>query len=82
MQRAKDGRKEKNGNWILTGAAGLAPTAIGYFRIYRFGAPDECHLQGEVTLTGQGGVMTVDNLVIGAGQKANVTRFVLVDGNA
>lgn len=79
---AASGAMAKNGTWTLTGIAGIATTNIGYFRIYKQSSPDECVLQGDVTATGGGGAMTVDNVSLAAAQVVTVTGFTLTDGNA
>jgi len=78
MAAAAAGVKAKAGAWALTG---LATVNIGHFRIYEsFGIT--CHLQGSVTLTGNGGDMTVDNLSIAPAQGVTVTAFAITAGNA
>jgi hypothetical protein len=79
MAAADAGAKAKSGTWEDT-SADAAGTA-GHFRLY---ASDGsiCHLQGTVTATGNGGDMTLDNIVIAAGQSITITGFTLTDGNA
>lgn len=72
----------KNGTWTATGLAGIATTNIGYFRIYKLSSPDECVMQGDVTATGGGGAMTVDNVSLAAGQAVTVNSFALTAPNA
>lgn len=58
-------------------AAGVA----AHFRIF---ANDHttCHVQGDVTITGGGGKMEIDNTNIAVGQVVTVTAFTLTDGNS
>lgn len=79
---AAAGVKSKAGTWTLTGLAGITTTNIGYFRIFDASSPDVCEIQGDVTVTGGGGAMTVDNISIAAGQVVTVNTFALTDGNA
>lgn len=72
----------KNGTWTLTGANGIATSDIGHFRIFEQSSPDKCHIQGDVTATGGGGAMTVDNVSLAAGQVVTVTGFSLTMPNA
>lgn len=41
-----------------------------------------CGAQGDVTATGGGGTMTVDNPIVTAGQQITVTAFTITEGNA
>lgn len=68
----------KAGTWQVTG---LAAGTIGYFSILRAGSPNECDMQGDVTATGGGGAMTVDNTSIGVGQVVTVQTFQITRGN-
>lgn len=79
---AAAGVKSKAGTWTLTGLAGIATANIGYFRIYESSSPDVCHIQGDVTVTGGGGSMTVDNVSLAAAQVVTVNSFALTAGNA
>ena len=66
------------GTWSATsGGAGT----VGYYRIYN-SANTVCHEQGNITVTGGGGAMTIDNLAITVGQTITVTLKTLIDGNA
>jgi hypothetical protein len=71
--------KSKSGVWQDTSAD--ADGTAAHFRIY---ASDGItpHIQGTVTQTGGGGDMTVDNVVIAAGQTVIVTGFTFTAGNA
>jgi hypothetical protein len=65
------------GTWSANASAtGTAAT----FRIYDGSAV--CHIQGNVTATGGGGDMTLDNVSIASGQTITVTSFTVTDGNA
>ncbi len=83
MTNAAAGVKDKTGAWsaAATGAGNAAS-----FRIYdSTGAT--CHVQGNVTATGGGGDMTVDNVNIAVGQIVTVTGatgngFRITAGNA
>lgn len=79
LAAASSGSKAKNGTWTTTG---LGSGTIGYFRIYEASSPDTCHIQGDVTVTGGGGAMTVDNTSIALSQVVTVNTFTLTDGNA
>ena len=79
MNAASAGSKTKNGTWSFTG---LAAGDIGHFRIYDTASPNNCHIQGTVTVTGGGGDMTVDNVSIGVGQNGSVNSFTLNEANA
>jgi hypothetical protein len=81
-------------DWLATSAIGTiaklgtwedlsadAAGTIGHFRIHNAG-DTVCHAQGDVTITGGGGAMTVDNPVVEAGQKITVSSFAITDGNA
>ena len=82
MSAAAAGAKAKNGTWTATGLAGITTSNIGYFRIYGFGSPDMCDIQGTVTATGGGGDMTVDNISLAAAQVVTINTFTLTAPNA
>ncbi len=79
MAAASGGVKAKLGTWEDPVADGTGIAA--HFRIYKSDGVT-CVLQGSVTLTGGGGIMTIDNTNIVAGQDVVVTTFSLTDGNA
>lgn len=79
MAAASAGSKAKAGTWEDT-SADAAGTA-GHFRIYASDGTTQ-HIQGTVTVTGGGGDMTVDNVVLAAGQTFTITGFTITDGNA
>jgi hypothetical protein len=79
MSAASAGSKAKLGTWQDT-SADAAGTAA-HFRIYASDGTT-AHLQGTVTATGGGGDMTLDNVVIAAGQNISITSFTLNEANA
>lgn len=79
MGAASGGSIVKAGTWEDT-SADAAGTA-GHFRIYANDGTT-CHMQGDVTATGGGGAMTVDNVVFAAAQNFTVTGFTITAGNA
>lgn len=54
---------------------------IAHFRIYDSGG-SACHVQGTATLTGGGGDITLDAVVITAGQPVTVNTFSFTDANS
>lgn len=79
MGAASGGSVVKAGTWEDT-SADAAGTA-GHFRVYANDGTT-CHIQGDVTATGGGGAMTVDNTVFAAAQAFTVTSFTVTAGNA
>lgn len=79
MAAAASGTKAKSGTW-QDASADAAGTA-GHFRIYASDGTT-AHVQGNITATGGGGSMELDNTVLAAGQQFTVTSFGLTDGNA
>lgn len=79
LAAAASGAVSKTGTWQVTG---LAAGTIGYFSILRSGSPNECDIQGDVTVTSGGGAMEVDNTSIGVGQVVTVNTFTLTAGNS
>ena len=71
------GVKAMSGTW--SGVASASGTA-GYFRIYDNGITT-CGLQGNVTLTGGGGDVTINATSITNGQTITATGFTLTVGN-
>lgn len=79
MNAASGGSATKLGTW-------QDPTAdnagvVGYWSILD-STGTTCHLQGDVTATGGGGEITLDNTNVAQGQQVTVTSFTLVEGNA
>lgn len=79
LAAAASGQIAKTGTWTFNG---VASGTIGYFRINRTGSPTACDIQGDVTATGGGGAMTVDNTSIANAQVVTVTSFTITAGNA
>lgn len=78
LAAASAGVKARTGTWSGTGlAAGVA----GYFRVTDT-AGTTCHIQGNITITGGGGDMTLDNTNIALNQSVVVSTFQLTDANA
>lgn len=77
MANAAAGAKALLGTWqdAAADAAGIA----GHFEIVQ-GAV--CHIQGNVTATGGGGDMEIQNTNIAVGQQITVTAFNLLAGGA
>lgn len=79
---AANGSKALAGSWAGTGAAAAGTgTVVGHFALMD-NAGANCGMQGTVTLTGQGGDMTLDNTNIAQNQAVNITSWTLTDGNA
>jgi hypothetical protein len=79
MSNAAAGSKAKLGTWV-DNAADATGTA-GYFRLYDT-AGTTCHMQGNVTITGGGGDMTVDSVSFTTGQTFTVVTMTWNDANA
>lgn len=79
MLAASAGTKALSGTWTDS-SADAAGTAAHFEIMDSTGTT--CHLQGNVTATGSGGDMTLDNLVFAAAQSFTVTSFSLTDANA
>jgi hypothetical protein len=65
------------GSWAVAAAAGGTAAT---FRMYA--GAGTCHIQGNVTATGGGGNLTLDNTSISSGQTITVTAFTITAGNA
>lgn len=78
MATASGGTKAIAGTW--TGQAGASGNA-GYFRVTD-NAGTTCHIQGDITATGGGGTMTMDNINIATNQNITVNSFTLTAGNS
>lgn len=79
MAAAANGTKSMLGTW--EDASADASGTAGHFRIYSSDG-NTCHMQGTVTMTGNGGDMTVDNTSFATGQNFIVTSFTITAGNA
>jgi hypothetical protein len=74
MNAAGSGQKTFKGTWSDSSADN--PGTAGHFRLYATDGTT-CGMQGTVTATGGGGDMTLDNVVIAAGQSVTITAFTL-----
>lgn len=82
MSAAASGAKALSGTWTTTGAAAAAGgTNAGYYRIVD-NAGTVCHEQGDITITGGGGALTLDNISIATGQTVTITSKTLTAPNA
>lgn len=82
MAAASAGSKARLGTWSGVGTAGAGTgTVAGYFRIFD-SAGTTCHMQGNVTITGGGGDMQLDNPNIAPNQVVTVNTFTVTAGNA
>jgi hypothetical protein len=72
------------GSVSLSGTASIPAVATGTIAHYRVvDAGGVCHEQGSVTLTGGGGDMTADAVVIASiGQVVTLIGYTRIDGNA
>lgn len=78
MAAAAAGAKALSGTWEdpAADAAGIA----GHFRI-KDSTGTTCHFQGDITESGGGGDMILQNTDIALGQPITITQFTLTDGN-
>jgi hypothetical protein len=74
MNAAGSGQKTFKGTW--TDASADNPGTAAHFRLYASDGTT-CGMQGTVTATGGGGDMTLDNVVLAAGQSFSITAFTL-----
>jgi hypothetical protein len=74
---ASGGTKAKSGTW-QDASADAAGTA-GHFRLVSSDTTQV--MEGTVTATGGGGDMTLDNIVLAAGQQFTITSFTLASSN-
>lgn len=79
MSAAAAGSKAKLGTWQDASADNAG--TVGYFRIFD-NAGTTCHMQGTVTITGGGGDMTLQAVIISAGQSITITTFTLTQPNS
>ena len=77
MSAASAGFKQLLGTWqdLSADATGVA----GHFRLKGGG---NCDMQGDITATGGGGDMLLDNTSLATGQQFTVSGFGITDGNA
>jgi hypothetical protein len=73
------GVKAKSGTWQDTTADNAG--TIAHFRLYDSGG-STCKMQGDVTITGGGGDLTVDNDDVEAGQQITITAFGWTEPNS
>ena len=78
MNAASGGTKTLLGTWLGT-ASGTGTAQC--FRIYDSGLV-ACGIQGNITATGGGGDMELNNTSIASGQPVSVTTFTITAGNA
>lgn len=78
MAAASGGTKSLLGTW-QDSSADAAGTA-GHFEIMD-SSGTTCHVQGNVTASGGGGDMTLDNIVLALGQQVTITSFTITAGN-
>lgn len=79
MAAAASGQKAMSGSWA-DNSADAAGTA-GHFRLYKSDGTT-CCWQGNITATGGGGAMELDNTVLASGQAFSITAFALTAPNA
>lgn len=78
LNAAGSGQKTLKGSWTVAASdSGVA----GHFRV-KDSTGTTCHIQGNITATGNGGSMTVDNTSISVGQTITIVTFTMTDGNA
>jgi hypothetical protein len=79
MSAASSGSKALLGTWSDTSAD--ASGTIAHWRLYASDGTT-CHMQGTATITGGGGDITLDAVVVTAGQTVAVTSWTWTAGNA
>lgn len=77
---ASAGSKSFSNTPITDTSAQLTGT-LGHFRLYQTDGTT-CVMQGDITVTGGGGAMTVDNTSVNQGQQIQITSWTITDGNA
>jgi len=78
MSAAASHAKSKTGTWSDTSAD--ASGTIAHWRLYASDGTT-CHLQGTATITGGGGDITLDAVVVTATQTVTVATFTLTAAN-
>lgn len=69
------------GTWTVASASGAGlPGNAASFRIYD--SSGTCHVQGDVTATGGGGTITLNNVSVAAGQTVTITGCTITALNA
>lgn len=79
-----DWAAQSSGAMTLLGSWTAAATAAGTAASFRIkdNAGTTCHIQGDVTATGGGGALTLDNTNIANAQTVTINSFTVTDGNA
>lgn len=78
LAAAASGSKAKLGTWEDLSANNAG--TLGYFRIFE-STIATCHIQGTITVTGGGGDMTVNDVVVLLNQPIEVITFTISSGN-
>jgi hypothetical protein len=78
LNTASGGVKTLNGTWTTTASA---TGTIGYYRIFD-STVTVCHEQGNVTISGGGGDMTLDNVNAANGQTITILSKTYTAGGA
>lgn len=79
LSAASGGTKGMSGSWA--DASADASGTAAHFRLYASDGTT-CHLQGNVTLTGAGGDITMDSVTVTAAQSLTITSFTLAASNS
>ena len=79
MSAASSGSKALLGTWSDTSADNSG--TIAHWRLYASDGTT-CHMQGTATITGGDGDITLDAVVVTAGQTVTVTSWTWTEGNA
>lgn len=79
MSAASSGSKALLGTWSDSSADNSG--TIAHWRLYASDGTT-CHMQGTATVTGGGGDITLDAVVVTAAQVVSITGFTLTEGNA
>jgi hypothetical protein len=79
LAAAASGAKALSGTWSDASADNSG--TVGHYRIHD-SAGTVCHLQGTVTITGGGGDMTLNAVVVTATQVVSVTSYTITAANA
>lgn len=79
LAAASSGSKAKSGTWQDTSADNAG--TVAHFRIYASDGTT-CHVQGTVTATGDDGDITLDGVVVAAGQSITINSFSISVANS